>query len=286
MKRTIIVNEEQSKMLHVYLSEHKIDGNIVRAYSFDWDDNIMNMPTTIKLLQNINGEWVPTEVSTTKFAQVRNDKNYKLDDNAFINFREDEAFLEDLKLAIEDKEFAPSFEKFKEALLYANPISIITARGHTPKALREGMNFVIANTFTEEEIMLMVNNIIERNPEVSGGSPIEVLDFYLDSHEYHPVTSKEFSDRFGIQHGSASNPEENKKIAFRDYVSRVILSTRKMIEGDYAGLSIGFSDDDLGNIEAMESFIDEELKYEFPEVNFTIYDTSEGGKKKIVIKKA
>jgi hypothetical protein len=286
MKRTIIVNEEQSKRLHVYLSEHEIDSNIVRAYSFDWDDNIMTMPTTIKLLQNINGEWTPVDVSTNKFAEVRNDENYKLDDDAFINFREDETFLNDLKIAIENEDFAPSFEKFKEALLYANPISIITARGHTPKVLREGMNFVIANTFTEDEIMSMVNNIIERNPEVSGGSPIDVLDFYLDSHDYHTVTSKEFSDRFGTEHGSASNPEENKKIAFRDYVGRVILSTRKMIDGNYAGLSIGFSDDDLGNIEAMEGFIDEELKYEFPEVNFTIYDTSEGGKNKIVIKKA
>ena len=109
-----------------------------------------------------------------------------------------------------------------------------------------------------------LDNIIERNPEASGWSPIEALDFYLDSHEYHTVTSKEFADRFGTEHGSALNPEENKKIAFRDYVGRVILSTRKMLEGDYAGLSIGFSDDDLGNIEAMESFIDEELKYEFP----------------------
>ena len=286
MEGTIIINEKQSKRLHVYLSEHKIDSNIVRAYSFDWDDNIMKMPTTIKLLQNINGEWTPIDVSTNKFAQVRKDENYKLADDAFINFREDETFLNDLKIAIENEEFAPSFEKFKEALLYANPISIITARGHTPKALREGMNFVIANTFTEDEIMLMVNNIIDRNPEVSGGSPVEVLDFYLDSHEYHPVTSKEFADRFGTEHGSALNPEENKKIAFRDYVGRVILNTRKMIDGDYAGLSIGFSDDDLGNIEAMESFIDEELKYEFPEVSFIIYDTSEGGKKKIVIKKA
>jgi hypothetical protein len=286
MEGTIIINEKQSKRLQDYLSEHKIDSNVVRAYSFDWDDNIMNMPTTIKLLQNINGEWVPVDVSTNEFVQVRNDENYKLDDNAFINFREDETFLNDLKIAIENEEFAPSFEKFKEALLHANPISIITARGHTPKALREGMNFVIANTFTEDEIMSMVNNIIERNPEVSGGSPIDVLDFYLDSHEYHPVTSKEFADRFGTEHGSVSNPEENKKIAFRDYVSRVMLSTRKMIEGDYAGLSVGFSDDDLGNIEAMESFIEEELKYEFPEVSFTIYDTSEGGKRKIVIKKA
>tara|TARA_R110000851_G_scaffold48370_12_gene117040 strand:+ start:692 stop:1552 length:861 start_codon:yes stop_codon:yes gene_type:complete len=286
MERTIIINETQSNMLQVSLGEQKIDHNIIRAYAFDWDDNIMSMPTTIKMLQNVDGEWTSVEVPTDKFAHVRNDENYKLDDDAFVNFRDDESFLTDLKVAIENESFAPSFDKFKESLLYANPISIITARGHTPQALRNGMNYVVANTFTENEIMLMLDNIIERYPETSGKIPTEVLDFYLDSHEYHPVSSEEFAERFGTEYGSALNPEENKKIAFRDYVNRVLLSTHKMVDGGYAGMSIGFSDDDLGNVEAMESFIEEELRYEFPEVTFIIYDTSDGDNKKIVIKKA
>ena len=51
-------------------------------------------------------------------------------DDAFDNFISDDKFLSDLEEAIKTKSFAPSFDKFKEALIFANPISIITARGH------------------------------------------------------------------------------------------------------------------------------------------------------------
>ena len=112
----------------------------------------------------------------------------------------------------------------------------------------------------------------------------ETLKMYLDSHEYHPVTSEIFAEKFGLKVGSASNPEHNKKIAFRDYVEKIINKTKEMVGTKYNKLSIGFSDDDLGNVKAIEGFIEEELKYEFPNVQFTVYDTSEGGNKKIVIK--
>ena len=49
-------------------------------------------------------------------------------------------------------------------------------------------------------------------------------------------------------------------------------------------LSVGFSDDDLGNINAIIPFIKEVLQVEFPDVDFIVYDTSEGGMNKIVLK--
>ena len=49
-------------------------------------------------------------------------------------------------------------------------------------------------------------------------------------------------------------------------------------------LSVGFSDDDLGNINAIIPFIKEVLQLEFPDVDFVVYDTSEGGMNKIVLK--
>ena len=112
----------------------------------------------------------------------------------------------------------------------------------------------------------------------------ETLKMYLDSHDYHPVTSEIFAEKFGLKVGSASNPEHNKKIAFRDYVEKIINKTKEMVGTKYNKLSIGFSDDDLGNVKAIEGFIEDELKYEFPDVKFTVYDTSDGGNKKIVIK--
>lgn len=281
MNKKIIVSEKQIKLLTEGVSgDNSVNPKIVRAYSFDWDDNIINMPTTIKVVKN--GEKI--EVSTDEYANIRNNPEYSLGDDAFDNFISDEKFLSDLEEAIKTKSFAPSFNKFKEALIFANPISIITARGHDPKTLRSGMDIVISNTFDEGELSDMLENIQERFSETEGLDAQETLKIYLDSHDYHPVTSEIFAEKFGLSAGSASNPEHNKKIAFRDYVEKIIAKTKEMVNTKYNKLSIGFSDDDLGNIRTIQDFIETELKYEFPDVKFTIYDTSDGGNKKIVVK--
>ena len=281
MNKKIIISDKQIKLLTEDTSMYSsINPEIVRAYSFDWDDNIVSMPTTIKVFKN--GEKI--EVPTDEYANIRNNPEYSLGDDAFDNFISDDKFLSDLEEAIKTKSFAPSFNKFKEALLFANPISIITARGHKPETLRRGMDIVISGTFSEYELSDMLENIQERFTETEGMSAQETLKIYLDSHEYHPVTSEIFAEKFGLKVGSASNPEHNKKIAFRDYVEKIINKTKEMVGTKYNKLSIGFSDDDLGNVKAIEGFIEDELKYEFPDVKFTVYDTSDGGNKKIVIK--
>ena len=58
-----------------------------------------------------------------------------------------------------------------------------------------------------------------------------------------------------------------------------------MVKGKYKKISLGFSDDDLKNVKAVEKFIDEQLKVMYPEVHFVIYDASAGGKKKVVIER-
>ena len=258
MKQRIIITERQVKWITQLLESDEVSNDTLRAYSFDWDDNILNMPTLIRMVKYEGGEWNPVQVSTDEFAKVRNDKNYKLDDDAFYNFREEKEFTKDLKKAIDEKSFAPSFDKFKEALIYANPISIITARGHQPITLRKGMNLVIAKTFNEKELSDMLGNIQQSHPETKYLTPDKVLEVYLDSIDYHPVSSIEFADKFGIDHSSAVNPEENKKLAFRSYVRKVIDGANKMVKSKYNKLSVGFSDDDLGNVNAMINFIKDE----------------------------
>ena len=281
MNKKIIIGERQLRLLTEYDALNTdINHGIVRAYSFDWDDNIISMPTTIKVIKN--GEKI--EMPTGEYANIRNNPEYSLGDDAFDNFISDDKFLSDLEEAIKTKSFAPSFDKFKEALIFANPISIITARGNSPETLRRGMDIVISGTFSEYELSDMLENIQERMPETEGMDAQETLKKYLDSHDYHPVTSEIFAEKFGLRVGSASNPEDNKKIAFRNYVEKIINKTKEMVDTKYNKLSIGFSDDDLGNVKAIEGFIEDELKHEFPDVQFTVYDTSEGGNKKIVIK--
>jgi hypothetical protein len=281
MSKKIIISESQIKLLTEDVNMgSSVNPEIVRAYSFDWDDNIISMPTTINVVKD--GEKI--SVPTDEYANIRNNPEYSLGDDAFDNFINDSEFLSDLEKAIETKSFAPSFNKFKEALIFANPISIITARGHKPETIRRGMDIVISGTFSEGELSDMLENIQERFPETVDMDAQETLKMYLDSQDYHPVTSEIFAEKFGLMSGSAANPEQNKKVAFRDYVEKIIDKTKEMVSTKYNKLSIGFSDDDLGNIKVIEGLIEDELKHEFPDVKFTIYDTSDGGNKKIVIK--
>ena len=47
MSQQIIITKEQLERIGGVLEEQS---GGVRAYSFDWDDNILKMPTTFKLL--------------------------------------------------------------------------------------------------------------------------------------------------------------------------------------------------------------------------------------------
>jgi len=284
MLQQIIITQKQLNIISGLLKEEDSTPVNLRAYSFDWDDNIITMPTTIKMLKKTDVGWEKINVSTSEFSIFRDEENYKLDDGAFDNFINEESFLTDLQQALSNNSFAPSFEKFKEALIYASPISIITARGHTSETLKKGVELIISNTFNEEELSKMIDNIQQIFTELEGKEPEIILKTYLDSQDYHPITSEIFTKKFDLESGSPLDPEESKKIALRDYVSKIVAKTSEMVNTQYNKLSVGFSDDDLGNINAIIPFIKEVLQVEFPEVKFVVYDTSEGGMNKIVLK--
>ena len=50
MKRTIIINESQVKYISNLMEGDDIETKVLRGYSFDWDDNILYMPTVIKMI--------------------------------------------------------------------------------------------------------------------------------------------------------------------------------------------------------------------------------------------
>jgi hypothetical protein len=100
----------------------------------------------------------------------------------------------------------------------------------------------------------------------------EVVDYYLAFNRYHPVTSPEF--RAAAPTGaSAWSPERAKQLAIRDFVHHIVSVLRQT--GTSRPVSIGFSDDDPGNVRAVEDYIRRELAREFPGVNFVVYDTSD-----------
>ena len=93
-----------------------------KYYAFDWDDNIVTMPTKI-LVKDEDGDVVG--MSTEDFAHYRSiigkepfeyegETIINLDNNAFRDFRKPETFLRDTKIAIQKNRQSPSFKKFKE----------------------------------------------------------------------------------------------------------------------------------------------------------------------------
>ena len=281
-----ILTESQYKKLRSSLLE-----TTLRSYIFDWDDNILYMPTTIKMDKKEGGEWKPVDVSTEDFAHVRTSPDYRLRNNdpvlAFKDFRDSKPFIDDARKAIQSGSFAPSADKFKEALIYANPFGVNTARGHKPQVLRDGVKLFIDMVLTDEEKSTMVANIKKNLKETESLNDEQTIEYYLDHEgEYYPVSSEEFGKRFGLEtSGGAANPEHAKKVAIEHFVRKIFKNAKTLVNSDYKKMSVGFSDDDVRNVKAVEEFIESELNRMYPEFHFVVYDTSEKGKRKMVIEK-
>lgn len=283
--KKFILSETQYKNIRKYLIESKL-----RSYVFDWDDNILRMPTKVNMEKNENGNWTPIKVSTEEFAHFRSDPNYRTTPNSFADFTDNKAFLVDAEKAIHNASFAPSYKKFIEALTHANPFAINTARGHSPETLKKGVKLFVKMVLSDDEKRMMFTNIQKELPKnlTTGLDASQLLDLYMDERgEFYPVSSEEFGEKFGLDvKGGASNPEHAKKVAIENFVKKLIDGVKKhMVAGKYKKISLGFSDDDKRNVKAAQEFLQNELSQMYPEVHFVIYDTSEGGKRKIVIEK-
>lgn len=268
-------------------------------YAFDWDDNILHMDTVIHMDKLVDGEWVPTDVSTSDFAKVRGDKsNYRLRNNnpdeAFSEFRDtgprgDSAFLQDVKSSISKRQFGPAWDSFKKCLSEGSIFSIITARGHEPKTLRLGVEYIIDNVLTEEETFLLYSNCLkhaylfsydgefDRIPKgVLSKTPL--ISLYLDECYFWGVSSESFKEEFGA--GSAQDPEKAKELALDKFVEKCNDLGRKV---GAKSVSIGFSDDDPKNVDHVRSYFKEKsaLTNELMphDVKLSLYKTTDRSKK-------
>ena len=237
-----------------------------KGHSFDWDDNIINMPTKIHLEKKVDGEWEDYDVSTEDFRHERHNidgKNMRLKSNAFEDFTT-EIFINHTEDAIKNKEFGPSFEDFKEALMNGSDFSIITARGVTKQTLIGGIKKLIDLTFSEDEKNQMRKNLGKRRMS---------LDSYIGRLILAAVSSQEFKNEYKSNSG-AENPETAKPLAFEKYVEKFVKSKLRKPSNERQGFKIGFSDDDKANLVKMEEFIKTKLLDKYPMVTFVLIDTS------------
>jgi hypothetical protein len=272
---------------------HEVVNLPFKYYIFDWDNNILHMPTRIHLeKKTLAGHWEPIAVSTSFYALVRNDyEHYRPPggdwENAFREFRDfsneaESSFLRDTREALEPviagkQKPGPSFRQFRKALVEGRLFAIVTARGHQSETIREGVKYFISHVLSPEQQRTMMANLRGYRAAYEPGEGYltdeEVLERYLDLNHYHAVTSPDFRARMGANKPGVDMQEEAKQFAIMDFMRHVFRIVRK--SGVDKPISVGFSDDDPRNVRAVVDFIEQELHREFPQVKFVVYDTSE-----------
>jgi hypothetical protein len=261
-----------------FIKENKEDNlDYLLYYAFDWDDNILYMPTVIHMERKDGDKWMPEDASTSKYAEIRTDtKNWRYLDNdsekAFSDFRDTgpkgpNIFLEDTKKAINEKKFGPSWNDFIECLTQGALFAIITARGHESETIRKAIEWIIDNILTEDELYTMYNNLIKfsylfnsdniAEDRILKGTPSrnKLIKEYLDNCDYVGVSSPK-------RGGNASNPEKAKEDALLEFHDKI--NNFAIKRGTKA--IIGFSDDDIKNAKHIEDLYKNLNKEDFSNI--------------------
>lgn len=236
---------------------------VMKYYAFDWDDNLMYMPTKI-YLKDSNGKSVG--MSTEDFAEYRTEignEDFEYEGHTIVGFDEepfrdfrvtgDKKFLEDAMKA----PTGPAWSDFIEAINNGSIFAIVTARGHTPSILKQGVyNLIKKNMHGLDSNKLAKNLLKYRNlADEDKLTKDQLIRAYLDMCRFYPVSFGE---------GSATNPEQAKIDAMEEFVDYVKLTSRNLQSkammknkiSNYFTPFIGFSDDDVRNVQSMKKHFD------------------------------
>jgi hypothetical protein len=245
---------------------HKI---VLKYYIFDWDDNILHMPTIIHMVYN----GVSKDITTAQFAKIKNKPGWVrrydfIDEFMDKGPRGNDAFITDIKDAIERKSFGPCWNTFINAIINGEIFLIVTARGHSSNTLKSAVRNIIYDQLTKQQLRKMYKNVLylaglyhTERPNISN-----FVDVYLDYCDFIGVSSPDFENKFGL---SKEKTEYAKELIVRSFIDKINENNSKI---GYK-ITIGFSDDDKDNIRQISNFIQNKSNWENI-VSFSVYDTS------------
>lgn len=220
-------------------------------YIFDLDDNIIHTGSATFIYHKVTGE--ERALSSAEFVRQRTFvgtegpyKDYFVDPTAGRSFRRfgDDLegkvfpFLEDLEEAVKKPNWqGPSWNRFVKAISRERTMAIITARGHHPDRIEEGVKWLAANGF------------IPKMPDI---------------HSIYSVTSGHTKKK--IRWTGPDLISSMKKQALHHFIESVYEEF-----GHEPAHRFGFSDDDPKNIASTRhKFFD--LKQRNPHHSFFLYE--------------
>jgi hypothetical protein len=238
-------------------------------YAFDWDDNILNMPTEIIIL-NDKGEEIG--MSTQDFAEYRSmigKEEFEYQGQKIVGFAQDafryfrdtvdpEIFIKDTQKALSGGMHAKAWDDFIECLTTGSLFAIITARGHEPETIRKGVELIIKG-FNSDQRNSMIDHLkmFAYLFDETITSEEELISKYLDHCDYIGVSAPS-------RGAGADNPEQAKVDAFLEFVKKCD-NFAKELEDNFNESTenwkviakIGFSDDDSRNVKHIDDVVKE-----------------------------
>ncbi len=232
-------------------------------YFFDFDDNVAFLSTPIIIFHKKTG--AELALSSGEFAHENKNigisgpyTEYFMDFNdahgSFRHFRDKnldpmeikagkkQGFVEDIERALKEIDThwkAPSWEYFYHATYNNRPVSLITARGHHPSTIIEGVNQIVKAGY---------------------------LPHTPNYHSIYPVSNPDVRRELGDVDFKQS-VAELKKHAIRASVEKAISQY-----GHSPFHRFGMSDDDHKNVELITEEM-RDLKRKYPEMSFFVIET-------------
>lgn len=235
-------------------------------YFFDFDDNVMFLSTPIFIFHKTTRTEI--RLSSGEYAQVQRsigksgpyaEYTIDLDDRtgSFRAFRDrdfglleklsgrKQIFVQDLAAALGHPDLiwkGPSWSCFYHAALNRRPVSLITARGHGPKTIMDGVRLFVDRQFLPHEPNFL---------------------------SIFPVTNRTVRQELGDR-DQVLSVAALKQAAIRASVERAV-----EVYGPSPFHRFGMSDDDPHNIELIVEEM-KNLKLRYPEMSFFVIETQAG----------
>lgn len=234
-------------------------------YFFDFDDNVAFLSTPAFIFHKETGEelLLNSGIFAQHSAQIGKAglyQDYKIDyceeRGTFRCFRDvqigriekllgkKQAFVRDLAAALGHEDFrwkGPSWSCFYHAVFNQRPVSLITARGHHPETLKDGIRLMVKQ------------RLLPHEPNYLSLFPVS-----------HPEV------KAGLGHSLETPIARLKQSAIRASVQKAL-----EVYGENPHHRFGMSDDDPENIRLI---IEEmtRLKSDYPEMSFFVIETQKG----------
>ena len=138
------------------------------------------------------------------------------------------------------------------------------------------------NILTKDEYNKLISNLNNFNRLFDGSfydlDNDDLIDEYLNDCEFIGISSKWFINKFNINKEDAISSETLKIKAIEYFVDKID------DYGKYLGrnIKIGFSDDDIKNINIVYDYFKNKLSNEYPFIDFHTYHTFKNGKYKLI----